>query len=432
MLLLMSQIELGRLKVISQVAQGQLTQRKAAELLGLTARQVRRIQRRYETEGDSGLSHRSRGRPSKRRVPADVRDKAVEALKREKWRDFAPTFAAEKLAELEGIVVSRETVRTWMIQEELWKPRQRKPTHRQWRDRKQCTGEMVQMDTSEHDWFEGRGEQAVLISMVDDATSRALARFFPGDSTQSNMTLMDRYIRRHGRPLSIYADKASHFKVNRPASVEEQLEGIGPQTQIGRALVQLDIEHITAHSPQAKGRVERSFGTMQDRLVKELRLADISTIEAANEFLEQTFLPFYDGNFTVEPACLVDAHRGIGDHDLDAIFSHQEQRTVANDYTIQYHNTRYQIARESIKAGLRGNKVVVERRLDETIKVRYRGDYLQCRPLPERPKPKADETEARLSKRRSHQPREGHTPAEDHAWRGQHRTKRSRPASSQG
>ena len=168
---------------------------------------------------------------------------------------------------------------------------------------------------------------------------------------------------------------------------------------------------------------------MQDRLVKELRLADISTIEAANEFLEQTFLPFYDGNFTVEPACLVDAHRGIGDHDLDAILSHQEQRTVANDYTIQYHNTRYQIARESIKSGLRTSKVIVERRLDGTIKVRYRGEYLQCRTLPEQPKPRQDEIEARLSKRRSQQPREGHKPAANHPWRGQHKGKGPRPAS---
>ncbi len=429
MLLLMSQRERDRLKVVEQVVQGQLTQRKAAKLLGLTARHVRRILRRYETEGDIGLIHRSRGRPSKRKVPAAVRRKGVEALKRKKWRDFAPTFAAEKLAEREGIVVSRETVRTWMIQEELWKPRQREPTHRQWRDRKECTGEMVQMDTSEHDWFEGRGDEAVLISMVDDATSRTLARFFADDNTESNMRMLDRYIRRHGRPLSIYADKASHFTVNRPASIEEQLEGIGPQTQIGRAFAQLDIEYIAAHSPQAKGRVERVFGTMQDRLVKELRLADISTIEAANEFLEQTFLPFYNGSFTVKPACPVDAHRAIGDHDLDAIFSHQEMRTVANDYTIQYHNTRYQIARESIKSGLRTSKVIVERRLDGTIKVRYRDEYLQCRPLPEQPKPKRDEHEARLSKRRSQQPREGHKPAEDHPWRGQHKGTGPRPAS---
>jgi alkylated DNA nucleotide flippase Atl1 len=425
----MSQKERDRLKVIEQVAQGRLTQEKAGDLLGLSARQVRRILRRYQKEEDIGLIHRSRGRPSKRKVPAAVRREAVEALTRKEWRDFGPTFAAEKLAEREGIVVSRETVRKWMIQEELWKPRQRKPTHRQWRGRKECTGEMVQMDTSEHDWFEGRGDEAVLIGMIDDASSQVLMRFFPGDNTESNMTMLDRYIRRHGRPLSIYADKASHFTVNRPASIEEQLEGIGPQTQIGRALAQLDIEYIPAHSPQAKGRVERVFGTMQDRLVKELRLADISTIEAANEFLEQTFLPFYNEGFTAEPACPVDAHRSIGDHDLDAIFSHQEERVVANDYTIQYHHTRYQIARESIKARLRGNKVIVERRLDETIKVRYRGEYLQFRPLPEQPKPKRDEQEAGRSKRRSQQPREGHKPAEHHPWRGSHKGTGPRPAS---
>ena len=430
MLLLMRQRERDRLKVIEQVAQGQLTQAKAAELLSLSPRQVRRILRRYQKEGDIGLIHRSRGRPSKRRAPAAVRRKVVRALQRKKWQGFGPTFAAEKLAEREGIVVSRETVRTWMIQAGLWKPRQRKPTHRQWRERKECRGEMVQMDSSEHDWFEGRGDRAVLISIVDAAMSRTLARFCSGDSTESNMTMLDRYIRRHGRPLSIYADKASHFKVNRPASIEEQLEGIGPQTQIGRALAQLDIEYIPAHSPQAKGRVERVFGTMQDRLVKELRLADISTIQAANEFLEQSFLPAYNQRFSVEPACPLDAHRSSGDHDLDAIFSHQEERVVANDYTIQYYHTRYQIAREAIKARLRGGKVIVERRLDGTIKLRYRGEYLQCRALPEQSKPKRDEQEATRAKRRSQQPREGHKPATDHPWRRPHLGGRQRrPAS---
>lgn len=340
----MSVKERERLKLIQQVAQGQLTQVKAAELLGLSARQIRRSLRRYETQGDIGLIHRSRGRPSKRQVPGALRRKALRSLQRKKWRDFGPTFAAEKLAQHDGIVLSRETVRKWMIQKELWRPRQRKPTHRQWRERKHCPGEMVQMDSSEHDWFEGRGEQAVLTSMIDDASSQVFIRFFQSDTTQSNMIMLRDYVRRHGRPLSIYADKASHFKVNRPASIEEQLQGIGPQTQIGRALAQLDIQYIPSHSPQSKGRVERGFGTMQDRLVKELRLADISTIAAANEFLQKTFVPWYNQRFTVEPACPIDAHRSIGGHDLDAILSHQEQRVVANDYTIQYHNTRYQIA----------------------------------------------------------------------------------------
>ena len=413
----MSQKERDRLKLIQQVAQGQLTQAKAAELLGLTDRQVRRILRRYETQGDIGLIHRSRGRPSKRQVPGALRRKALRGLKREKWRDFGPTFAAEKLAQHDGIVLSRETVRKWMIQEDLWKPRRRKPTHRHWRERKHCPGEMVQMDSSEHDWFEGRGEQAILTSMIDDASSQVFIRFFPSDTTQSNMIMLRDYIRRHGRPLSIYADKASHFMTTRSATVDEELQGIGPQTQIGRALAQLDIEYIPSHSAQSKGRVERGFGTMQDRLVKELRLADISTIQGANEFLEKTFVPSYNQRFTVEPACSIDAHRSIGGHDLEAILSHQEQRVVANDYTIQYHNTRYQIAPESITARLRATKVVVERRLDGTIEVRHGGEYLQCRPLPERPKPKADEQEARRAKRRAQQPREGHKPAKDHPWR---------------
>jgi transposase len=425
----MSQEERDRLKVIEQVHQGQLTQAKAAELLGLSTRHVRRILRRYEKEGDIALIHRSRGRPSSRKVPASVRRKAIRALKRKEWRDFGPTFAAEKLAELHQIPVSRETVRKWMIEEELWTPRPARVTHRQWRERKQCIGEMVQMDTSEHDWFEGRGEQAVLITIIDDASSRVFARFFPSDTTPANMTMLRDYMNRWGRPRSIYADKASHFMATRSTTVDEQLEGIGPQTQIGRALRELDIEYIPAHSPQGKGRVERSFGTMQDRLIKELRLADISSIPSANEFLEKTFLPSHNRRFAVEPACPVDAHRPIGKHDLDAIFSHQDERSVTNDYTIQYDNVRYQIAREGVKARLRGTKVVVEERLDGTIKVRHRGEYLECRRLPDRPERDRGKQGRKDVKERSRQPREPYKPAADHPWQRPFSAKRRRQLS---
>ena len=376
----MSQRERDRLKVIHEVASGEggagrLTQARAGELLGLSERQVRRLVKRYREQGDAGLIHRSRGRPSNRTLPNKLRTQVMKRV-RKRYQGFGPTLAAEKLAERDGLLVSRETLRRWMIEEGLHEPRARRVEARKWRERRQCCGELVQIDTSIHDWFEGRGEEAVLITMIDDATSRLFMRFYAADTTEANMAHLREYIARFGRPVALYADKASHFTTTRSATVEEQLDGRASQTQIERALRELQIEYIAAHSPQAKGRVERSFGTAQDRLVKEFRLAAISTIEAANGFLEETYMPLVNRRFTVEPACPVDAHRSAEGFDLDASFSVHETRTVANDYTIRYHNTRYQITERSLPPGLRGARVLVERRLDATLRLRYRGRYL--------------------------------------------------------
>jgi hypothetical protein len=242
---------------------------------------------------------------------------------------------------------------------------------------------MVQMDTSIHDWFEGRGEQAVLIAMIDDATSELYCRFFPTDSTATNMTMLRDYIRRYGRPRSLYVDKASHFMTTRHPTPEEQRAGKAAQTQIQRALEALDIAHISAHSPQAKGRVERCFGTLQDRLVKELRRANISTIEQANAYLDKTFLPFWKRRFTQEPREAADGHRCRKGLNLNAIFSHQETRCVQDDYTFSYGNVRYQIHKRSIQAGLRRSRVTIEERLDGTRKVFFRDRYLRYHPIRE-------------------------------------------------
>jgi hypothetical protein len=268
------------------------------------------------------------------------------------------------------------------------------------------------MDSSIHDWFEGRGEPAVLNQMVDDATGMKFARFFQSDSTATNMIMIHDYIQRYGRPLAIYTDKASHFVTTRSASVEEQLEDRQAETQIGRALRELEIGQIVAHSPQAKGRVERAFGTDQDRLVKELRLRGISTIEEANRFLEQEYLPTYNARFAVEPVCPTDAHRSAEGYDLDAILSHQEIRVVTNDYTVQYCNRRYQIAKRSAKAGLRGRRIIVEQRLDGSVRLRQDDRYLQAQELPAKP---ARQAQAPPPKPRA--PRVGHSPAPDHPWR---------------
>ncbi len=385
--LTMSLKERDRLVTLRALDAGRLTQRQAAEQLGITERQVRRSLQRFRAQGDAGLVHRSRGQPSNRRLPPEFREQVL-AIVRERYHDFGPTFAAEKLAEGHSLRVSSETLRKWMSEDGLWRPKPRKMTHRARRERKDCFGEMGQLDGSHHDWFEGRAPAPVLISTVDDATSRIFARFAPAETSEAVMALLRDYIASFGRPLSLYADRHSIYQVNRPATIEEQLQGVQAETQVRRALRELGIEYIPAYSPQAKGRVERSFGTLQDRLVKELRLQGISDIDSANRFLEERFLPAYNHDFARPPARTHDAHRSPDGLDLDAILSHQETRTVTNDYTISYDSTHYQIARDSVVAGLRGGKVIVERRLDGSVHVRLRDRYLTVTALPP-PQPQA-------------------------------------------
>ena len=297
-----------------------------------------------------------------------------------------------------------------MVAARLWraKPKRVEKVHT-WRSRRSRFGELVQWDTSEHDWLEGRGPKLYLISMIDDATSRMLARFVEHDSSEENMRLLQTYLQGNGRPLSFYTDKASLF-ANLPKSRRGELAGKDhpelPPTQIGRALRELDIEWIAAHSPQAKGRIERGFGTAQDRLVKGLRVAGAKTLEQANAYLESEFLPWWNQTLTVRPATSDDAHRVLGkEHNLAASLSHVESRQVANDYTIRLDNRMYQIRQADIRASLRGPTVRVERRLDGSLAVRFRHHYLtvgECQPppkavpLPER-KPRARKIVGRKS-----------------------------------
>jgi len=389
-LLLMSQRERDRLKVLHEVQKGHLTQKAAGLQLGLTDRWVRQLLQRVRAEGDRGIVHRSRGQPSNRQLPEALRSRAV-ARVQAAYRDFGPTLAGEYLAKHDGIPVSKETLRKWLSEAGVWKARRRrvKEVHT-WRPRRAWRGELVQWDTSEHAWLEGRGQEPYLIIMLDDATSRLAARFVPHDSTEENLRMLKTYLERWGRPLAFYTDQAGLFKVNRAANPDEQRRGQEPLTQVGRALEELDIEWIPAHSPQAKGRVERCFGTLQDRLVKGLRLAGACTLEQANAYLEREFLPEWEGRFTVAPANPTDAHRPLGrEHELAAILSVVEARVVTNDYTLRYQGKIYQIARADIGGGLRGAKVRVEKRLDGTVAVRFRGRYRRvsvCGP-PAKPKP---------------------------------------------
>lgn len=380
--------ERDRLKVLDAAMKGQITQREAARQIGVSERWVRELVARLHREGDRAVVHGLRGRPSNRKIPLARERKAV-GLVRAKYSDFGPTLACEYLAQKHGLVVSRETLRQWMMAAGIWrKRRQRVEAVHVWRPRRSCFGELVQWDTSEHDWLEGRGEKLYLIVMIDDATSRAWGRFVSQDSTAENMGVLWGWLERYGRPLAFYTDKASLFETNRPQQREEELEGRLPQTQIGRALEELGIEWIAAHSPQAKGRIERCFGTLQDRLVKGLRMAGVRRREAANQYLEEEFWPLWERRFTVAPANPTDLHRPLGrEQDLAAILSHVESRVVMNDYTIRFQGQSYQVQRAAIRPGLRGARVRVERRLDGTVAVRFRERYVGVERCPALQKP---------------------------------------------
>jgi transposase len=366
----MSQHERDVLKVIQQVVDGTLTQVEAARLLRLSTRQVRRIQDRLETEGDQAVVHRLRGRPSNRCIDRTQRQKILEVYRCD-YPDFGPTFASEKLAE-QGLVVSPETLRQWLLAEGLWQRQRQRDPHRQRRPRRACFGELVQMDTSIHDWTEGRGEPMVLVNMIDDATSRVLAGFYQGETVEAHFDLLGRWLQRYGRPVALYTDRDSIF--------EYQDKGKGDPnglTQFGRALAELGIELILARSPQAKGRVERFFETAQDRWVKELRLAQVATRAQANALLDKKLIADFNRRFAVAPAQAADAHRPLGaEHHLAAILSIQHQRVVANDYTVRFQNRIYQVGKP-VYPGLRRGRVVVELRLDGTMALRFGQRYLK-------------------------------------------------------
>lgn len=388
----MTQGERDRLVALKKAKKKLITQREAAGELGITERQVRRLLHAMKRRGDKAVVHALRGLPSNRKVDVETQQKAVEILSRPVYLGFGPTLASEYLAKKHKIQVSRETARQWMIEAKLWRARkQRIDTVHGWRERKDRCGEMVQWDTSKHDWLEGRGEEMLLIAMIDDATSRWFGRFVPSDSTLENMNVLEQYVKKYGRPLAYYTDKAALFQTAEKSQRGESAAGKDrkpmPPTQIGRALQELGIQSILAHSPQAKGRVERGFATAQDRLVKGMRAAGVRTMERANRYLETEFTPWWNRTLVVRPASAEDAHRPLEKHhDLEAILSHVETRQVNNDYTIQFDAQIYQIARKDIGAGLRGSVVRVERRRDATVAVRYRDRYVSISPCHQRPK----------------------------------------------
>jgi len=378
----MNQAERDRLVTLRKAKKRIITQAEAAAELSVSVRHVKRLLKALKKRGDKAVIHGLRGRASPRRLPGATRQAAIRILSEPVYAGFGPTLAAEYLSDKHGVSVSKETLRHWMMEAKLWRGRKRKPeTIHLPRPRRTRCGELVQWDTSDHDWLEGRGERLYLISLIDDATSRLYARFVTSDSTAENMRVLWGYLERYGRPLAVYTDKAALFQTAQRVSRDEpgvQKDPVDlPPTQIGRALQELQIAWIPAHSPQAKGRIERGFATAQDRLVKSLRVAGASNLEQANAYLEQHFLRWWNQTLTVAPKNNSDAHRPLTrKHELASILSHVEERQISNGYTVQYHGTRYQIPRPQVRTGMRGSKLRVEARLDGSIAMRFEDHYL--------------------------------------------------------
>jgi hypothetical protein len=382
--LLMSQKERKRLVVLEQVKRKQLRLVQAAEAMGVCYRQAKRIWQRYRQGGDEALVHRNRGRPSGRGKPAVLRAKVL-ARYAQRYPDFGPTLAAEKL-QAEELAVDHETLRRWLMAAGRWCLRRRRQRHRAWRERKACFGEMVQMDGSHHDWFEGRARHAVLMVMIDDATSRTYAQFFEQETTAASFDMLEQWVRRHGVPQKLYVDRDSIYRCERLPTVPEQLSGTKPQTQFGRAMKQLGIELILANSPQAKGRVERRNAVFQDRLVKELRLAGIDDLQSANQFLRKDFLPQMNRRWTLEPASRADLH-GPVPRQLDAILSWEHGRKVQRDWTVVCEGQWYQIEREHEGLNLVGREVIVRQRRNGLAEVLHGGKLLRSKVIEAKPKP---------------------------------------------
>lgn len=353
----MSGNERERLKIMAGVAEEAVTLIAASGLMGVSYRQGKRIWRRYQDEGDAGLGPRLRGKPSARRKPKALREQVLALCAEARYEGFGPTLLAEQLLKAR-LVVDHETLRRWRIAKGQHTVRRRKQQHRDWRERKACFGEMVQRDGSHHDWFEGRGPKGVLMVMVADATNRMRARFFAEETTRASYEVLEGWVRKHGLPASLYVDRDSIYRCEGVASLAEQLAGKQPQTQFERAMEQLGVKLILAHSPQAKGRVARMNGVLQDRLVKELRLAGISDLESANRFLDGKYLRAFHRRFGREAASPVAVHRAVP-RNLNAVLSWEAERVVQGDWTVACERQRYQLDRHHEALSLVRRKVIV-------------------------------------------------------------------------
>jgi len=403
-IIMATQEELRRLHIIEKVLEGELKQVEAAEILCLSSRQIRRMVKRVQREGQRGVVHRSRGRPSNRKLPDQLREKVIR-LYRGSYKGFGPTLACEKLLERDGVSISDETLRRWLLELGDWKRVRKGRRHRQWRERKGHPGEMVQIDGSHHAWFEDRGEPCVLMGYIDDANGNVFGRFYDYEGTMPAMDSFRRYVRGRGLPLKVYLDGHSTYKSTAKPTIRDELEGVEPLSEFERALKELRVEVRHAHSPQAKGRIERLFRTFQDRLIKEMRLRGIRTIEEGNRFLAE-YLSVYNKRFSVRPREREDLHRPLPKGlDLHSILCIKTERTLRNDFTVTHNHKLYQIE-EATKA----TKVIVQDRMDGSMKITYQGQPLRFREITERP---IRENKQSVIRRR----RKTYIPPADHPWR---------------
>lgn len=409
----MSLKEVKKYDIIKKVISKEINGSDAAELLDLTVRHIRRLKKKVKEEGIKGLIHGSRGKIGNRRIPDKEKQKIITFL-HEHYPDFGPLLASEKLDERHKIKRDKGTIRTIMITEGLWEPkRKKKEKHRAWRQRKASKGEMLQYDGSYEYWFENRGEKCCLLAGIDDADGQIWAKFDDHEGVEPTFNYWREYIERFGKPNTIYVDKFSTYSMNHKLAKENP----DTLTQFERAMKELNIGIIHAHSPQAKGRVEKLFKTLQDRLIKELRLNNISTIKEANEFLEKEFLPKFNAKFMVEPRTKANLHKKLNAQEksrLDSIFSRQYERVVRNDFTISHENNWYQLEKNQPVTICKRDTVIVEGRMDGSIHFRLRGKYLNYKLLPERPKKLnsgKDKIQWVIPKTTAH------TPPANHPWR---------------
>ena len=409
-ILAMSTKELSRLEVMQRLKDKRLGQKEAATLLGLSIRQIKRLWQKYQKEDAKGLISKRRGQPSNHQMDAGVSQKVLDLIKK-KYADFGPTLAHEKLLEIHKVKISRESVRKLMIEEGLWKARRaKKSAIHQMRERRACLGELVQIDGSDHAWFEERGERCTLLVFIDDATGKLLELLFVHDETFFAYCEAARhYFERSGKPVAFYGDKHGVFRIN----IQQPLgEGRG-MTQFGRAMQELDIEIICANSPQAKGRVERANQTLQDRLVKELRLRNLSTIEAGNKYLPE-FCEDFNRRFAVPPRSTHDAHRPLlKTENLDLILTRQDTRLLSKNLTIQFNKIIYQIQSDRPGYALRNAQVTICENAQGVVTILYKNKSLPYTIFKKLP----HQAEAVDSKNLNHAIQLPIPPSSDHPWR---------------
>ena len=405
-IIMASQREIKRLHVIRKVLDKELKQVEAKDVLNLSDRQIRRIVKTVRREGDKGIVHKSRGKPSNVAIPKKIKARVI-GLYREKYKGFGPLLANEKLSEIDKITIGTQTLRNWLIAEGEWKVCRGHKEHRQWRERKQCFGEMVQMDGSHHDWLEGRGPKLVLMGYIDDAAGKTFGIFYDYEGTMPAMDSFKKYIEKNGIPNSVYLDKHTTYKSNGKQTKEDELNNRKPLSQFERACEELGVDVIHADSPQAKGRIERLFKTFQDRLIKEMRLRGIKTKEEANEFMEE-YLPIYDERFSVEPVKKTNLHRAVPEGaNLDDILCRKTVRVLRNDFTVSNDNKLYQVENRT-----RAKKVLVCEHIDGRISIEYKGETLNHREITKRPKKANDKKTPYEFKIRK-----VYIPPKDHPWR---------------